>query len=554
MMTAFESRRYLTDFDVSRTGNILTDILVVGSGVAGARAAIEAARHADVIIITKEAPAESISAYAQGGIAGAVAMDDSYESHAEDTIRVGAGLNDPEIVKLTVEEGPDRIRELREWGIRFDSSGADVDLTMEGGHRHRRILHSFGDATGKEISRGLLAKVQEHDNIRIFDHCFLIDLITIEGRCMGAVTYHSKYGHQLIWAGQTIVASGGCGRIFRETSNPPIATGDACAVAWRAGATLRDMEMIQFHPTTLYIAGASRALISEAVRGEGAYLVDRNGDRFMFNYHPDGELAPRDIVSLSIQKMLKETGATSAFLDVRHIGKKTFTTRFPSITRHCEEFGIDVGKDLIPVRPAAHYMIGGIAVDASARTDVEGLLCCGEASNTRLHGANRLASNSLLEALVFGKIAGRVAGESLREIPEPAGIRKIQNVNPDSDHTQLDLGDIRNSLRSLMWRNVGIARTGDLLRETIEIIEFWGRFVMDKVFDDISGWETQNMLTIGCLIASAAGHRNESRGVHYRLDFPPDTRNGGNSRTQDLPYHLIQQKAAGHHVATRIPV
>jgi L-aspartate oxidase len=545
MTTLYDSRRYLTNFDSVRTGNILTDVLVIGSGIAGMRAAIEAARYGEVILITKGSPEESATTYAQGGIASVMSADDSVHDHAADTLRVGVGLSHPDVVEQTVQEGIGRVRELIDWGARFDRVGADVALGQEGGHHRRRILHANGDRTGRELVRCLLAKVQATPRIRLFDRCVLIDLITLDGRCVGATTYHPKHGHQLIWSGQTILASGGCGRVYRETTNPEVATGDAYAAAWRAGAVLRDMEMIQFHPTTLYIAGASRALVSEAVRGEGAHLVDRNGRRFMSDYHPDGELAPRDIVSRAILDVLANVGGTCVYLDVRHIGRTAFAERFPNITAMCADFDIDVAKDLIPVRPAAHYTIGGVAVDAQARTSVDGLLCCGEAASTGLHGANRLASNSLLEGLVFGAAAGRVAGEAVAAGHRSAGPARIKELQPQSRRTRLDLEDIRNSLRSVMWRNAGIARAGDLLEETVEIIEFWGRFVLDKTFDDREGWETQNMLTVSRLITTGALHRTESRGVHHRTDFPADP-----APTSPV-YHITQQRTGERNVVAQ---
>ncbi|UCG15922.1 MAG: L-aspartate oxidase [Phycisphaerales bacterium] len=548
MAVLYDTRRYLTNFDSARIGHILTDVLVIGSGVAGVRAAIEAARHGDVILITKESLDESATSYAQGGIAGAMAGDDSIDNHAEDTVRVGVGLSHPDIVHTVVRDGLERINELVRWGARFDRDGDRIVLGQEGGHQRRRILHANGDQTGRELVRCLLARLNETPNVRVFECCFLIDLITLEGRCVGAVTFHEQYGHQLLWAGQTILAGGGGGRVYRETTNPQVATGDAYAVAFRAGARLRDMELVQFHPTTLYVAGSSRALISEAVRGEGAYLIDRGGDRFMFDYHPDAELAPRDVVSQAIRDNLAKTGGTCVYIDVRHLGQDWFARRFPHITRLCQEFDIDVGRDLIPVRPAAHYMIGGVAADSAARTSLEGLLCCGEAASAGLHGANRLPSNSLLEGLVFGAIAGQTAGARLRGRGQSVGPAKVKAENPISRSTRLDLSDIRNSLRSLMWRNVGIARSHELLTETIEIINFWGRFVLDKTFDDRDGWETQNMLTVGRLITAGALHRGESRGVHYRTDFPaePDP--------SKPAYHVTQQRSGDRHVIQRDPL
>ncbi|MHC4609146.1 MAG: L-aspartate oxidase, partial [Planctomycetota bacterium] len=369
MGALLDTRRYLTNFESSRVGHLLTDVLVVGTGVAGARAAIAAAAYGDVIVIAKAAADESNTRWAQGGIAAAMGPDDSPQQHLEDTLRVGCGLGSTRAVELLVGVGPSRVQELIEWGAVFDQTADGPARTREGGHSVFRVLHAQGDATGKEVARALLAKVRELDRVRIFENCFLIDLVTVEGRCVGAITFHPQYGHQLIWARQTILASGGCGQLFRETTNSTVATGDGLAAAYRAGAMLADMEMVQFHPTTLYIAGSSRALISEAVRGEGAHLVDRGGERFMSEYHPDGELAPRDVVSRAIRDRIARSGGTCVYLDVRHLDKTQFGQRFPWITGRCAEFGIDVAGDLIPVYPGAHYMIGGLATDLQARTN-----------------------------------------------------------------------------------------------------------------------------------------------------------------------------------------
>ena len=518
MAKLFDTRRYLTNFDSTRTSHLFTDVLVVGSGVAGARAALEASRYGDVIVLTKRPATESASSYAQGGIAAALGPDDSPASHLADTIRVGCGLNRRSAVELLVKEGPERISELRAWGAQLDEVDGELDLAREGGHSCSRVVHIEGDQTGLGLMKVLRRKLAETENIRVFEDCFLIDFVTLEGACIGAITYHRKHGHQLIWARQTILASGGCGRIWRETTNPPIATGDGAAAAFRAGATVCDMEMVQFHPTTLYVAGAGRALISEAVRGAGAYLLDRQGQRFMSAYHPDAELAPRDVVSRAIHQHLDHTNSNYVHLDVRHL--ENFEERFPQITRLCAEFQIDVARDLIPVRPSAHYMIGGVRVNLDAGSDVPGLLCCGEAACTGVHGANRIASNSLLEGLVFGRVAGQTAGTRVREHNSSFPRHRVVSANPPSSRTALDLQDIRNSLRSLMWRNVGIERTGDRLFETNDILAFWAHYSLDKTFNDPEGWELQNQLTTAALIAMSALERDDCIGVHYRTDAP----------------------------------
>ncbi|MEE9296506.1 MAG: L-aspartate oxidase [Phycisphaerae bacterium] len=519
MSTLYDTRRYLTNFDSARTGHIFADVLVIGGGVAGARAAIEAARHVDnVLLVCKEAMEESATRYAQGGVANARAEGDSSAKHVADTLRVGCGLNRPEAVELVIRQAPDRIDELIQWGMRFDKDGDRLAMTREGGHSMARVLHADGDATGRELARVLTARVRQCDNIRVFEQCFVIDLITDQGRCLGAVTHHNKHGHQLVWGEQTILASGGGGRVYRETTNPPVATGDGLAIAYRAGARMADLEMVQFHPTTLYVAGANRVLISEAVRGEGALLVDGDGQRFMESYHPDAELAPRDVVCRAIFKQMRLTRSNCVYLDVSPIGAERFVGRFPGITRFCSQFQIDVRRDLIPVRPAAHYMIGGVVADLDASTNIDGLLCCGEASCSGLHGANRLASNSLLEGLVFGAIAGESAGTRVGRGPGRLPPVRIQSEVEASPRTELDLQDIRNSLRSVTWRNAGIERTGQRLSEMCEIIDFWGHYVLDKTFDDSLGWETQNMLSLCRLIATAAFQRTRSLGVHFRTD------------------------------------
>jgi len=520
MPDLYDTRRYLTRFDVHRIPNLFTDVLVLGSGVAGLRAAIEAAAHCSVLLITKGRIDESNTAYAQGGIATVTSGEDSLDAHVADTMRVGCGLCDRPAVQRVIREGPRRIRELIDWGALFDRRGEELLLGLEAGHSAPRVIHALGDATGREVADTLIRITRSKERIRIFEDCFAIDLVEADGRCCGVTTYHRHFGHQILWARQTILATGGCGQLYRETTNPDIATGDGHAMAYRAGLPLRDMEMVQFHPTTLYVAGASRSLISEAVRGEGAYLVDRQGHRFMPDYHPDAELAPRDVVSRAILTEMAKHNATCVYLDVRHLGYDKFHKRFPTISRLCEEFDIDIAAQGIPVRPAAHYMIGGVVADQDARSAMPGLLACGEAASSGVHGANRLASNSLLEGLVFGAVAGAGAGEAAARETSSLQPRLVQSDVEPSPRTLLDLADVRNSLRSVMWRNVGIERTRDRLAETEEIVNFWGRYVFDKLFDDRTGWETQNMLAVARLVTASALARRESRGVHFRVDYP----------------------------------
>ncbi|MFM7050982.1 MAG: L-aspartate oxidase [Planctomycetota bacterium] len=524
MLTPISERRYLIPFRSQLLPSIFTDTLVIGSGVAGLRAALAAAAHGDVIVLAKEELDRSNTAWAQGGIAAVLSEDDTPEQHVADTLAAGAGLCEPETVRVLVDEGPAEVDWLARHGMRFDreDSGA-LSLTREGGHGRRRIVHTDGDATGRELSRALVAACRADARIRLFEKCFALDLVTTgtspsgDDRVLGAITHHPKYGLQIVWAKSTIVATGGMGQLWRETSNSRVATGDGVAMAWRAGAGIADLEFVQFHPTALYVAGAARSLISEAVRGEGAHLVDRAGRRFMEGRHPLAELAPRDVVSRGIVEHLAQTQDPCVYLDARPLGAAGFEKRFPGLFRLLAGYGIDPGAAPIPVMPAAHYTIGGIWTDHDGRTNVPGLYAAGESACNGLHGANRLASNSLLEGLVFGRRAG-VAAATAEVLPR-ANIRVVSDIRP-SDKGELDLVDVRSSLRSAMWRNVGMVRTANRLSDALDMIHFWCRYSLDKIFDDPAGWEIQNMLSCAAIATTAAHARAESRGAHTRSDFP----------------------------------
>ncbi len=512
-----EFRRYLTDVDTTSTHQLFTDCLVIGAGIAGLRAAIEAAERCSVIIVCKESLQNSNTYNAQGGIALVLDKTDTFESHIADTLTTGCGISNEAIVDLVVHQGPQLIEQLFDWGTEFDMVDNHIATTLEGGHTHARIAHAHGDETGRIITDSLIKKVRQNPNIKILENFYAIDLLTNDNQeCIGAIG-KDRWGMEIIWSANTILATGGAGQLYRETTNPDVATGDGLAMAYRAGAVLQDLEFMQFHPTTLYIAGASRALVTEALRGEGAILLDSKEAAFMKEYDESAELAPRDIVSRAILSQMLKTKSTHVYLDVRHFDRNHFAKRFPWINELCESFDIDVSRDLIPVRPSAHYMIGGVKTDSSTKTSIENLYACGEAAGTGLHGANRLGSNSLLEGLVFGKIAGQQATQNIKSDIKH---RWIKYQIPHSDRTRLDAADVRNSLRSLMWRNVGITRRAQPLIEAQEIISFWQRYVMDKVFDSPQGWECQNMLTVCLLMAQAANMRQESRGVHFRSDFP----------------------------------
>lgn len=521
MERVFNDRRYLIPFRSTLLPQIFTDVLVVGGGVAGLRGAIAAADGgSEVIVLSKTDLSQTNTAWAQGGIASVMERDDSFDAHVEDTLTAGAGLCDEPIVRRVVEDGPARLRECLDWGMELDR-GADGALAAgrEGGHSARRVYHAGGDATGAELERCLAGRVRGMPGVRLFEQCFLLDFVTATdepgSRVLGAITHHPRFGLQMIWARSTILASGGAGMVYRETTNPHAATGDGLAAAFRAGVEVADMGFMQFHPTVLYLPGAARSLISEAVRGEGAHLLDVDGRRFMTDVHGLAELAPRDVVSQAIVRQIASQGGQHVLLDCRHIDG--FAVRFPGITALLAKFDLDPAQDLIPVHPAAHYTIGGARTDTEGRTNIPGLFAVGEATCSGLHGANRLASNSLLEGLVLGAIAGGEAARNGESLGKPAKV--VSDIRP-SDHGELDLSDVRSSLRSAMWRNVGIERTGAKLRDAVEMFDFWGRYTLDKIFDDPAGWETQNMLLVGALIARSALWREESRGCHARDDFP----------------------------------
>ena len=516
------THRYLVRFHPRRVPHVFTDVLIIGAGIAGLRAAMELAPHQQAVVISKDQLAISNSAWAQGGIAGVLDPVDDFANHVADTLAAGKGLCDREIVDLVIHDAPERIQELIDWGAIFDMHNGELDLAQEGGHSHRRVAHALGDATGKEVMRALITRARSLENCDFWEQTFVIDLLTEEGRCRGALVWNRSHGKTLVWAKQTILATGGAGQIYRETTNPPIATADGHAVAYRAGAELRDMEFMQFHPTVLYIAGSSRHLISEAVRGEGAYLRDVHGVRFMEQYSPQQELAPRDVVSQAIVTQMEKTRHPCVYLDLTHLPADLVRQRFPHIGKVCSEFGLDLTRDPIPVRPGAHYMIGGATVDPFGRTTVPSLWAAGEVTSSGLHGANRLASNSLLEGLVFGLRCGRGASQAAAELPDSytAGPLVSEFTVPPGDDKELNLVDLRNSLGSEMWREVGIRREQQGLDSAEKQVEFWDRYVSARDFSGPQGWELQNMLLVSRLIIAAARQRRESRGTHLRIDYP----------------------------------
>jgi L-aspartate oxidase len=510
--------RYLVNFAPKNVPHRFADVLIIGGGLAGLRAALSVDPSQRVVVVTKDKLRQSNSTYAQGGIAGVIDPDDKVEWHVRDTMQAGGNLCHQDIVERVIEQAPERIRELIEMGTEFDQEQQELTLGREGGHSHNRIIHARGDATGAEIMRAVIHRIHEAENIEVIENAFTLDLLTHDDSCRGAMIAQGE-GKSLIWSKQTILCTGGAGQLFRETTNPAVATADGHAMAFRAGAEVRDMEFMQFHPTVLYIAGSSRSLITEAVRGEGAWLIDSNGKRFMEDYDERMELAPRDVVSQAIVSQMEKTHASSVFLSLKHLDPDHVRKRFPGITEAVAEFGLEITTDSIPVRPGAHYMIGGITVDQEGRTSLKNLWAAGEVTSSGLHGANRLASNSLLEGLVYGRSAGVGASQVAMAMDDDFRIAPVSHDPLGPANPSLDLSDIRNSLKSLMWRSAGVRRDEKSLQAALDTIDSWQRYVLASQFDNAAGWELQNMLIVAGVIVHSALKRTESRGVHLRTDF-----------------------------------
>jgi L-aspartate oxidase len=543
-------RRYLVGFDPKELPHHFTDVLIVGGGIAGFRTALGIPEPYRVLVITKDQVRESNSQYAQGGIAGVLDPEDRFDNHIADTLTAGRGLCDPEVVDMVVREAPIRIGELIDWGTRFDEVNGHVALGREGGHSHARIVHALGDETGREIMRAVIQRARSRSNLRIWQNSFTIDLLTQDGRCRGVLVWDRRRGFALVWARAMVLATGGAGQLFRETTNPSIATADGHAMAYRAGAELRDMEFMQFHPTVLYVAGSARHLLTEALRGEGAALRDCHGERFMPAYHRLAELAPRDDVSRAIAAQMAKTQHPNVYLDLSHLDPERIRQRFPGIDRFCRTFDLDITRDAIPVCPGAHYMIGGVTVDLQGRTTLPGLWAAGEVTSSGLHGANRLASNSLLEGLVFGaRVAEEITAELVRAGTQPLEVPPVSASSSQDGHARIDLGDLRESLRALMWRRMGITRDAAGLNEAADRVDHWGRYLLPLEFDDPTGWTMQNMLIAARLMIAAAIARKESRGVHFRRDFPqPDA-----TMNEHMTLRASHLPAVKSHGSARVP-
>ena len=505
-----------------------TDFLIIGSGIAGLRAAIELASHGSVLIVNKGRGLSSTTGFAQGGIAVVLQEEDSLQSHLEDTLRAGKGLCSREAVEVLVKEGPVRIRELMDWGACFDQEEGRYVFAREGAHSHARILRAGGDATGTEILRALALKVGGFPSVTRLDNHFSIDLLVANGVCIGAVLLKESEGTlTFMGAKAVLLASGGAGQVYSRTTNPPVATGDGMAMAYRAGAHLSDMEFVQFHPTALALPGVPAFLLTEAMRGEGARLLNLKGEAFMTRYHPEKELAPRDTVARAIWEEMQKTDSDHVYLDITHHEARYLRTRFPNIYRTCLKYGLDITRERIPVSPSAHFMIGGVQTDLHGASTLPGLFAAGEVATCGIHGANRLASNSLLEGLVMGARAAaalakrdhpRAAVSSLTAVAQDY-LKQITSLDALSSQT---LDADRQHLSELMWIKVGMVRTASSLTEAIHVLGGWDSLPVGKPVLRKAG-EFQNLVTVAKLITKAALLREESRGVHYRADHPRES-------------------------------
>ncbi|MDP7008560.1 MAG: L-aspartate oxidase [Phycisphaerales bacterium] len=513
--------RHLLEIDLRSIPAYRFDVVIIGGGVAGDAAALTAASEGKTVaVVTKSTLDNSNTNMAQGGMAAVMTKGDSFESHIEDTLEVGVGLCDTSVVETVVKRGPDAVNQLLYLGAEFDlNSQGDLDCSREGGHRHARVVHAHGDATGREMQRVLTNAITGHDFITTFQNTFALDIVTADGEAYGVVAQDASGKLVLFSSTQIILATGGGGQLYRETTNPTIATADGVAMAFRAGATIRDPEFFQFHPTCLYIAGAARVLISEIVRGHGGILRDRHGERFMPTSHPDAELAPRDVVSRAVFRQMIATQDTNVYLDLSEVDSDPHLL-FPGISEMCGFFGIDIAKDPVPVRPGAHYMIGGIHVDHEARTSIPGVWAVGECASSGLHGANRMGSNSLLEGMVLGGAAGASSAlqSGTRSRHRPSRIlRRTLDATPHG--IELGISDLLYSMKSLMWRDVGLERNAELLRDAREHLSFWYDAARRLAPSHPRAWELVNMLTVANIATLGATERRESRGVHFRTDY-----------------------------------
>lgn len=514
--------RYLISFNTKDIPVERYDAVIIGSGIAGVYTALQIDKRVKVAVITKETLNISNSVLAQGGIAVSLDKDDSPEYHFKDTLYAGAGLCNEETVWALVSEAAENIDILCRYGVNFDrAENHQLALSREAAHSKNRIIHT-GDATGKEVCDTLIHALLKHDNVKIYERFFAVDIITKDKKCIGLLSYSEDSGELKLFLSDVVIcASGGYGQLYNYTTNPPVTTGDGAALAYRAGCKLMDLEFIQFHPTVLYHRDNRSFLISEAVRGEGAILVNSKGERFMSKYHSMQELAPRDVVSRAIFQEIRRTGSTHAFLDISQKDSEYVKNRFPTIYKTCIKYGIDITKDKIPVAPAEHYCMGGIMTDAYGKTEIDGFYACGEAACNGIHGANRLASNSLLEGLVFGRriaveVSNRVLRKTNHEVYNPEQLKVIKMGREPLEN----VGELKTRLRKLMTSNVGIIRNEEKLQEAMEQVIEMKKQILGKVYTTMEQWEFVNMLTLSELVIKSALMRTESRGAHFRTDYP----------------------------------
>ncbi len=507
--------RYIINFDTQNLPQRQTDFLIIGSGIAGLYTALKASRFAGVTVLTKKKLGDTNTERAQGGIAAAIDSADSPALHRADTLEAGAGLCNIDAVEVLVNEGPDRVRELMKVGAKFDHLDGELAFTREAAHSRRRILHA-GDSTGEEIQNTLATNVLQDQKVKFLEDHMVIDLLTNNNTCYGALVWNNLTKEISVYYAKIVVlSSGGAGQVFRNTTNPEVATGDGIALAFRAGAAIMDIEFVQFHPTALYLPGAPRFLISEAVRGEGAILRNIHGERFMPKYHPGAELASRDIVARAIISEMIATNSTHVYLDLSPLAGEKVKKRFPTITRTCARYGIDVANEMIPVAPAAHYMMGGVQTNLNGETSVKGLFACGEVACQGVHGANRLASNSLLDGLVFGHRIVEYNKPGFADRPGPDNTQfKNSGLNP----CRPEIADnIKEYIQDMMWNKVGIVRYRKHLQEALQEMTRLESVLLREACT-VDNMETYNILTVGKLITQAAFIRTESRGGHFRQD------------------------------------
>jgi L-aspartate oxidase len=495
-----------------------TDFIVVGAGIAGLRASVELAPAGRVLCLAKKEVTESNTQYAQGGIAAALSDDDEVSLHLDDTLKAGDGLCNADAARVLVEEGPARIEELIEWGTEFDRAGAKIAFTREGAHSRSRVLHAHGDSTGREIGRALFLKAQALKPIVFREFEFTTELVLQHGRVIGVRVLDNSGQVREIHASSVLLATGGLGQVYSDTTNPAVATGDGVAMAFRGGAEISDMEFVQFHPTALFLKGAPRFLLSEALRGEGAYLRNAELQRFMPKYHEMSELAPRDVVARAIAHELEIVKRPDAavYLDLTHLNPDKVRKRFPTIYSTCMQYNIDIAEELVPIRPAAHYAMGGVRTDLDGRASIPGLFAAGEVACTGVHGANRLASNSLLEGLVYGTRAARAMRDEMQSRKSASAVTPQTTVQRNG--TSPDVEKFIQKVQSLMWQNVAVVREGKSLRQTLT--ELTAMQSSTPKPTDRRAHEAANILQTGILIARSALSREESRGAHYRLDYP----------------------------------